>query len=294
MINNLFKRKTTNNKNKDIGVLIDIKASINATIPKIKTDAGILTKITEEFIALTKTHFGHITAPRAPSKNNENSGLNANSGLLKNKDYGVLTLEFAFILPGLAILFYFIVNHYNFYDLKSRIKSSSYLATSIMQNLTNSRADKKLTKADIRRIAFASSLNIFVNDSVFTGDRGINYKLTIKYGKKTASGFEGITIICNTTNKTNPNSIAYSGTSSSSNDSGVALSAVGDEAMTVTAELIPASSAATYDTSKMGFKNLTIGLLGASMVANIRGNFKYQVQITPKPGIIDRTTLNGS
>lgn len=212
---------------------------------------------------------------------------------LSQKSKGNMTIELAFTLPAMLGSLFLILNHYRFYEIKSKIKSSAFLAASMIQNVTNTRTDKTLTKNDFRQITFASSLNLFLNDTVFTGSRGTTYRLTIKYGKRTASGYEGLTIVCNTANANKVSSIAYSGASSTTNNSGISLASEGDEGMSVTAELIPAGST-SYNPTKMGFFNFKINsFVNASMPA-IRSNFKYEVKLTPKPDIINRSTLNGS
>lgn len=208
------------------------------------------------------------------------------------RNRGNISIELAFTLPAMLGFLFLILNHYRFYELKSKIKSSAFLAASMIQNITNTRSSKALTKADLRQITFASSLNIFLNNSVFTGDRGATYRLTIKYGKRTSSGYEGITITCSTANASKVSTITYSGVTSTSNNSGITLPYEGDEGMSVTAELIPTSS--TYDNTKLGFFNFRIKAFANASMPVLSKNFKYEVKLTPKPDIVNRSTLSGN
>lgn len=61
----------------------------------------------------------------------------------------------------------FVCDHYRFYELKDKIKSSAYLAASIIQQVNNTKTDKQLTIKDLARITYASYLNFFHTNTMF-------------------------------------------------------------------------------------------------------------------------------
>ena len=76
-------------------------------------------------------------------------------------------------------------DHYRFYELKSKIKSSAYLAASIFQQVTNNRLDKQIKLNDIKRIAYASCLNLFHTNTMFKPHPlGVSYHMYCQYIKR--------------------------------------------------------------------------------------------------------------
>ena len=93
--------------------------------------------------------------------------------LLKNiykklNHHGGILIEFAFSIPIVILLLLFVNDHYRFYELRNKVKSSSYLAASILQQLGNIKSNKQLTRDDFARISYASCLNFFHTNSMFT------------------------------------------------------------------------------------------------------------------------------
>lgn len=80
---------------------------------------------------------------------------------------GGILIEFTFSIPVCLALLFFVNDHYRFYELKNKIKSSTYFIASMIQQIGNNRANKQLTMADIKRIAFAGTLNLFHSNSMF-------------------------------------------------------------------------------------------------------------------------------
>ncbi|MBQ7673356.1 MAG: hypothetical protein IJT36_02365 [Alphaproteobacteria bacterium] len=103
-------------------------------------------------------------------KENRRNGSCYHKGSRKGSTHrynkGGILIEFALSIPILISLLLFVFDHYRFYELKDKIKSSTYLAASIMQQLSNSREDKQLTQNDLKRITFASCLNLFHSNSM--------------------------------------------------------------------------------------------------------------------------------
>ena len=61
----------------------------------------------------------------------------------------------------------FVNDHYRAYELKYKAQSSAYIVASIIQQITNTRANKQLTANDLKHIAYASCLNLFHTNSMF-------------------------------------------------------------------------------------------------------------------------------
>ena len=80
-------------------------------------------------------------------------------------NYGGILIEFAFSIPILIILLLFTHDHYHYYELKNKIKSS---AASMLQQIGNTKTDKQLHKEDFGRISYASCLNLFHTNSMFS------------------------------------------------------------------------------------------------------------------------------
>ena len=101
-----------------------------------------------------------------------------------NSHSGGILIEFAFSIPILIILLLFACDHYRFYELKDKVKSSTYLAASMIQQLGNTRTDKQLTIDDFARITYASGLNFFHTDTMFSHVFGIYYLMYFFYVKR--------------------------------------------------------------------------------------------------------------
>lgn len=98
---------------------------------------------------------------------------------------GGVLIEFAFSVPILIILLFFLLDHYRFYELREKLKASTYLAASMVQQIKNTKADKQLTSADFHHIGLASSLNFFHIHNMFSPwASGIYYIAHFHYVKK--------------------------------------------------------------------------------------------------------------
>lgn len=107
---------------------------------------------------------------------------------LKNSFEGGILIEFTFSIPVCIALLFLVNDHYRFYELRSKVRTSTYLAASMIQHVTNNRADKQLTKADLQRISYASCLNLFHTNSMFKPwPLGIYYAMFAHYVKRVNS-----------------------------------------------------------------------------------------------------------
>lgn len=98
---------------------------------------------------------------------------------------GGILIEFTFSIPICIALLFFVNDHYRFYELKNKVRTSTYLIASMIQHVANTRSDKQLTKGDIGRIAYASCLNFFHTNTMFSPHPfGLYYVANIYYVKR--------------------------------------------------------------------------------------------------------------
>ena len=85
----------------------------------------------------------------------------------KSQYHGGILIEFAFSIPILISLLFFACDHYRFYELHDKVKTSTYLAASMVQQIGNARSNKQLTSKDFSMISYASCLNFFHTNTMF-------------------------------------------------------------------------------------------------------------------------------
>ena len=101
---------------------------------------------------------------------------------------GGILIEFTFSIPICIALLFFVNDHYRLYELNNKIKSSTYLAASMIQQITNTRSDKQIGRSDIKRITYASCLNFFHTNSMFYPyPFGICYGIELSYIKRVSN-----------------------------------------------------------------------------------------------------------
>ena len=104
---------------------------------------------------------------------------------VRNTHKGGILIEFTFAIPVCISLLFFVNDHYRIYELNNKIKASTYLAASMVQHVTNTRADMQLRINDIKHIAYASCLNLFHTNSMFKPFQlGIYYIAHFHYVKR--------------------------------------------------------------------------------------------------------------
>ena len=108
--------------------------------------------------------------------------------LFKTPNHGGVLIEFAFSIPVLIFLLFFVSDHYRFYELKNKIRASTYLAASMVQQIGNTRTDKQLTSGDFQRICLVSCFNFFHTNSVFfPWPFGFSVGIDLEYVKRLSS-----------------------------------------------------------------------------------------------------------
>ena len=202
---------------------------------------------------------------------------------------GGILIEFAFSVPVLIILLLFLCDHYRFYELKNKIKSSAYLAAGILQQLKNTKAEKQLTSSDFQRISFASCLNFFHTDKMFKFQFGVYYNMECAWVKRINNdSYQYQNCYGNTGVGTAPSDMACNSTNISiktlaqvkAMHSDLECDKDGDERL-----LIECSYRIYSDENLLGFY-----ILGPKKVVgtiNTRSPcfFIHQIVITPKPGL---------
>ena len=203
---------------------------------------------------------------------------------------GGILIEFTFSIPVCISLLFFVNDHYRIYELNNKIKASTYLAASMVQHVTNTRADKQLTINDIRRITYASCLNLFHTNSMFNPwPFGIYYIAHFHYVKRTNSNsYQYQKIYGSTSEGTSPNSMRSRMTTSTMTQAQIeeihpdlVCQNDGEEKVLIDCVYRRASS---FNKSKLGFS--IVNPPNVKSVDGITTNVcVYHFIITPKPGL---------
>ncbi|MBQ7673816.1 MAG: pilus assembly protein [Alphaproteobacteria bacterium] len=81
--------------------------------------------------------------------------------------YGGILIEFALSVPVLITLLFFVCDHYRYYEIQSKVRTSAYLAASMIQQVANTRTTKALTLKDIINVSYARSSMCFLLHIIF-------------------------------------------------------------------------------------------------------------------------------
>ena len=205
---------------------------------------------------------------------------------------GGVLIEFTFSIPVCIALLFFVSDHYRFYELKNKLKSSAYLAASLIQQLKNNSATKQLASDDMARIVYASCLNFFHTLTMFRPyPFGIYYLARFYYVKKISNGNYQYQHILITTGKGgNPHPVNAMSCSIGSVETKTPAQVEeihqdlvcynsGEERLFIKCWYNnPNANIYPYNKSKLG-----LFLLEPKFGED--GNFVYQLVITPKPGL---------
>ena len=217
---------------------------------------------------------------------------------LSKRNNGGILIEFTFSIPVCISLLFFVNDHYRFYELKSKIRTSAYLAASMLQQLGNTRTDKQLSINDICRIAFASCLNLFHTNVMFKPHPfGIYYLAYFYYVKRISSdNYQYQTFWTTTGNSGLDSNILTDRTNKSvgkiAKRSQLQIEAIhpdlvcqndGEERLLIECWYNKVSG---FSKSKLGLFILEPNF-GTAGIANRngRGNFSYSLVITSKPAL---------
>ncbi len=210
---------------------------------------------------------------------------------LRYSIFGGILIEFAFSIPILISLLFFVCDHYRFYELKNKLKSSAYLAASMVQQLTNTRIDKQLTVNDLRRITYACCLNLFHTNAMFDPyPLGIYFSIGFNYVKKLNNGNYLFQNCWSTTYGTSPNTMDkyFAETREISKDEVRSISpdlicdTIGEERLQIAASY---KSAYATVKNKLGLFILEPKHKGGWASGQHAYLFEYSPVITPKPGL---------
>ncbi len=204
-------------------------------------------------------------------------------------NHGGILIEFAFSVPIVILLLYFVNDHYRFYELKNKARTSAYLAAGMVQQLGNKRTNKQLTKNDIARITYASCLNFFHNNSMFRPwPFGLYVVMDITYVKRiTDDNYQYQFVWTATTAGTRPEEMNYYlGSLETKTKSEIAqlksdliCERNGDERIRI-----------LYCYRNYGFSKKKLGLFILNPKINVVGTiWESELIITPKPGLFPVT-----
>lgn len=209
---------------------------------------------------------------------------------------GGILIEFTFCIPVCISLLFFVSDHYRFYELKNKLKSSAYLAASMIQQIGNNKVNKQLTKKDFANIAFASSLNFFHTNTMFNPwPFGVYYVLACYWVKRVNSNSyqwqhcygTGSTGISPAEMNQNCDSVTTKNLSQiEAAHPDLVCSKDGDERVLIEAIYRPASG---FNKKKLGFFILEPKISRPDIVNNSNNAFIYYLVITPKPGLFPGT-----
>lgn len=201
--------------------------------------------------------------------------------LLKSRNEGVVLIEFAVCMPVFILILQLMLDHYRFYELKSKIRSAAYLAASMVQNISNCRESQKLTQADFKNICRACSLVIANKEN--WGNSLFALKMQVNYLKKSSSTENKGYKFCVSTTRCSGSSF---GEYEPADTTDITIDNVGDEIVKIRAFLYPASGSSGGSFKQMNFQLMSPEVKGNE---NAKNPFEYTVTFTPKPGIMDLT-----
>ena len=198
---------------------------------------------------------------------------------------GGILIEFTFSIPVCIILLFFVNDHYRIYELKNKLKSSAYLAASMVQQLGNTRTNKQLTHKDLARISYASCLNLFHTNSMFSPyPLGIYFAIDYDWVKKIEANKYQHKQCWGTTSGTSPQNMSNSSGNAISTKteekieaihSDLVCNGIGEEKLLISCYYRKVGG--SFNKSKLG-----LFIMDPQFGAY---DFKYKIIITPKPGL---------
>ena len=190
-------------------------------------------------------------------------------------------------------------DHYRFYELKDKVKSSAYLAASMVQQIGNTKSDKQLTKTDLANIAFSSSLNFFHNNTMFRPNLlGLYYAVSYEWVKRINENSYKFQHCYSTTsygdspsnmNKGYTETTTITKSEVAAKNTDLVCSNDGDERVCIECcYRKPDYSGYVFKKNNLGFFILNpVKKTGIDGMTN--NFFFYQILITPKPGLFPVT-----
>ena len=218
--------------------------------------------------------------------------------VVKKEKIGSILIEFAFSIPILITLMFFVLDHYRFFELREKVKTSAYLAASMLQQIGNTKINKQLTIHDVNRISYASCLNFFNTNTMFKPcPFGIRPGLRIYYVKRISDNeyrmqfcYANTEVTQNISEALNMSSMCGKIQTKTSGyiasiHTDLICNKNGDERVFIFYFYWPIN----FNKSKLGFLLLTpipsYAPDGSKVENMLTGNFVYGLVITPKPGL---------
>ena len=226
---------------------------------------------------------------------NEKNAIFFRRWLFRRFDYGGVLIEFAFSIPILISFLFFVCDHYRFFELKDKLKSSVYLAASMIQQISNTRSDKSLPMNDIKRIIYVSCLNMFHTNTMFKPwPFGVFFCIDIHYIKRINNNSYNHQSLWAHTGCDYPSPLGmYSayynvGKYNLSQVESISPDMIcykdGEERLCIVASY---RKIGDFNKSKLG-----LFILEPKEIDNYQSIFMYKIVITPKPGLFPITRWN--
>ncbi|MDR1375584.1 MAG: pilus assembly protein [Holosporaceae bacterium] len=81
---------------------------------------------------------------------------------------GSIMVEFAFSIPVLLIILYYVLDYPNYARMKLKTKNSALMAISMIQNVSKNRENKRISLEDVKRINYSAFINYYSGQQQLT------------------------------------------------------------------------------------------------------------------------------
>ncbi|MDR2157893.1 MAG: hypothetical protein LBO02_01075, partial [Holosporaceae bacterium] len=100
-------------------------------------------------------------------KNCDNNATRGGGRTLKKTRIGVILVEFAFAMPVLIALLYYMHDLPRLKQINSRMSFCAYCMASMLQEVSQNRENKKITVADLKNVATSAFLTIYPGKTTY-------------------------------------------------------------------------------------------------------------------------------
>ena len=97
--------------------------------------------------------------------------------ILKKPKIGAILIEFAFAIPVLVSILYFILDGPGLRLYQLKLKNTAHFAVNLLQNLTDQREDKFINVNDLKRVTLSAFSNIYRSSLMLKDSRKKGYPL---------------------------------------------------------------------------------------------------------------------
>ena len=90
----------------------------------------------------------------------------------KHQSKGAILIEFAFCIPVLILLIYYMHDLFKIQRYYSQTEFVAYQMAQMLQTVSQNRSDKKITLSDLKRVTAAAYLSIYPGTTMFWQGKG--------------------------------------------------------------------------------------------------------------------------